>query len=598
MASVATGSTHRTHEAAQLHLRSSSILTGICSPALAMVIFVKLPNNGDSPTNSGAGGLSIATHTKNTAHSTTTDAAAPSVHNSATDTEPTTAYHPTPSTAEALVADDPRTVRMGTLVSLIVGSCVGAGIFALPQNVASVASPGAALIGWAITGVGMLCIAYVFQALATRKPHLDSGVYSYVRAGLGDFVGFASAWGYWLGTIIAQVGYATLFFSSLGYFLPLFNGSRPLLQAFAVSALTWAIFLVLSRGVRQAAVLNIVATIAKILPIVAFLVLVAFLGFHTEIFTADFWGHAATFGEKANQPSTLMDQVKGMMLFTVWAFIGVEGASTYSKRARHRRDISLATFIGYIVVFLLLISVSFLSFGVVPREELAAMGDNSMAGVLQATVGNWGATLINIGLCISVLGAYVSWQMLCAEPISLMAEDNLLPKIMGKTNTMGAPVVSQLVSAIVIQAFVVVFYLNQSTYTTMVQLATSLYLLPYAFSSLYLLFLTTRGEGIAHPDAGRQFDLSGPVIPARLNTIHLVLAVVAFGYSLWLIYAAQMRFVLLGTLLVLPGLIIYVLTRIKAGGRVFNLFEWVIATGVVGCGLYTFFGVLAGTITL
>lgn len=85
----------------------------------------------------------------------------------------------------------------------------------------------------------MLCVAFVFQALAHRKPHLDSGVYAYVRAGLGDFVGFSSAWGYWLGTIIAQVGYATLFFSSLGFFVPVFDGDHPLVQSLAVSALTW-----------------------------------------------------------------------------------------------------------------------------------------------------------------------------------------------------------------------------------------------------------------------------------------------------------------------------------------------------------------------
>ena len=251
-----------------------------------MVLLVKTSNNGSNPTN----GVAVPASSE-----------------------------PAPGTAETLVVDDPRTVRMGTLVSLIVGSCVGAGIFALPQHVASVASPGAAMIGWAITGVGMLCIAFVFQALATRKPHLDSGVYSYVRAGLGDFIGFASAWGYWLGTIIAQVGYATLFFSSLGFFLPIFDGSRPLVQAFAASLLTWVIFTVLSRGVRQAAILNVVATVAKILPIIAFLVLVAFVGFNPEVFTADFWGHAATFGENQDQSATLMDQVKGMMLFTVWA---------------------------------------------------------------------------------------------------------------------------------------------------------------------------------------------------------------------------------------------------------------------------------------
>ncbi len=491
----------------------------------------------------------------------------------------------TPSTAETLIQNDPRTVRLGTLVSLIVGSCVGAGIFALPQNIATVASPGAAMIGWAITGVGMLCVAYVFQALAQRKPHLDSGVYSYVRAGLGDFVGFTSAWGYWLGTIIAQVGYATLFFSSLGYFVPIFNGSHPLIQSLAVSVLTWGIFIVLSRGVRQAAMMNVIATIAKVLPILTFLVIVAFAGFHTEIFTGDFWGRAATFGDGHNEVSTLSSQVKGMMLFTVWAFIGVEGASTYSKRARHRKDVSLATFLGFVTVFLLLVAVSFLSYGVAPRDQLAAMGDNSMAEVLKLVVGPWGAAFISVGLCISVLGAYVSWQMLCAEPIMLMAQDGLLPKVIGKTNKMGGPVIAQFCSAVVIQLFILVFYLNESTYTTMVQLATSLYLLPYVFSSLYLLLLAVRGKGLTHPDAGRKFDLSGPPIAPRTNRIHLLLGVGAFAYSLWLLYAADLKFVLLGTLLVLPGLIIYIATRVKSGGRIFNPFEWVVAAIVVGSAL-------------
>lgn len=487
---------------------------------------------------------------------------------------------------------------MGTLISLIVGSCVGAGIFAIPQNIASVASPGAAMIGWLITGVGMLCIAYVFQALAQRKPKLDSGVYSYVRAGLGDFVGFASAWGYWLGTIIAQVGYATLFFSSLGFFIPLFDGSHSLLQATAVSALTWGIFLVLSRGVRQAAILNLVATVAKVLPILAFLGLTAFVGFHWDVFTSDFWGQAPTFGEGADQSSSLADQIKGMMLFTVWAFIGVEGASTYSKRARHRRDVSWATFFGFVIVFLLLTLVSFLSFGVASRETLAAMGENSMGEVLQIAVGPWGAGLISVGLCISVLGAYVSWQMLCAEPISLMAEDGLLPKIVGRTNQMGAPYVSQFISAVVIQIFIIVFYLNESTYTTMVQLATSLYLVPYVFSSLYLLFLATRGRGISHPDAGHKFDLSGPEVSGKTNRIHLLISGVAFVYSLWLLYAAELQFVLLGTLLIIPGMVVYVATRLKAKERIFNVFEWFIVTAVVISAIAAVWLITTGHITL
>ena len=54
-------------------------------------------------------------------------------------------------------------------MSLIIGSTIGTGIFALPQNAASVAGPGAMLIGWSIAGVGMLSVAFVFQILAKPK---------------------------------------------------------------------------------------------------------------------------------------------------------------------------------------------------------------------------------------------------------------------------------------------------------------------------------------------------------------------------------------------------------------------------------------------
>ena len=494
--------------------------------------------------------------------------------------------------------DSKDTVRLPVLISLILGACIGSGIFALPQNVANVASPGAAMIGWAITGVGMLCIAFVFQSLAQRKPHLDSGVYSYVRAGLGDFVGFASGWGYWLASIIAQVGYATLFFSSLSYFVPVFDGRNLLLNAVCVSVMNWVIFAVLARGIHQAAVMNLITTVAKLLPIAAFLILVIFLGFNTQIFTADFWGDALTFGDNGDEGASLSTQVKGMMLFTVWAFIGVEGASAYSRRAKTRRDVSLATLLGFLAVFVLLLLVSFLSYGVASREELAGMGDNSLAEVLKIVVGPWGGGLISAGLCISVLGAYVSWQMRCAEPITMMAQDGLLPKKLGHVNPSGAPVAAQLLSAIVIQLFIVVFFAAESAYTTMVQLATSLYLIPYLFGALYLVFLSTRGRGLQHPEAGRSINLDGPEVDTRTNRMHLVISVVAFIYSVWLFYAADPKYVLLGMVLVIPGMITYVITQRKAGRRVFNYFEWFIATVVTVAAVVALVLLAQGTIDL
>ena len=85
-------------------------------------------------------------------------------------------------------------LRLSALVALVVGSMIGGGIFSLPQNMAARAEVGAILIGWGITAIGMLTLAFVFQTLANRKPNLDSGVYAYAKAGFGDYMGFSSAW--------------------------------------------------------------------------------------------------------------------------------------------------------------------------------------------------------------------------------------------------------------------------------------------------------------------------------------------------------------------------------------------------------------------
>ena len=479
-----------------------------------------------------------------------------------------------------------RTVSVWTLVSLIIGSTIGSGIFALPQNIGSVASPGAMLTGWAIAGVGMLSIAFVFQILAVRKPHLDSGVYSYVRAGLGDFIGFTSGMGYWLGSVMAQVGYATLFFNTLGYYFPAFSNRWVL--ALSVSAMSWLIFYGLTRGLRQAAVMNAVTTVAKLLPILAFIVLVAFLGFSWDRFTMDFWGSHIPF----------TDQLKGIMLYTVWVFIGIEGASVYSKQARVRSDVGKATIIGFLSVLGLLVAVSTLSYGVLSQEELAALPDNSMGAVLEQVVGPWGGALISIGLCLSVLGAYVSWQMLCAEPIVLMALDGLLPRSMGSHNSNGSPVRAQLLSTLAIQFFVVVFFLSSASYNAMVQLATIMYLLPYIFSSIYLVLLTIRGKGLTHPHAGTRFDDSGPEVPRRDNRRHLIVGLIGSVYSLWLIYAADPVYVLLGALAVVPGLVPYIWTRRKHGDTLFNAFEKVVVGVVLVAAVIAVVGLVNGSLVL
>lgn len=114
----------------------------------------------------------------------------------------------------------PAKVSLAALTALVIGSMIGGGIFGLPAQMASAAAPGPLIIGWIITGIGMLVLAKVYQGLAVQRPDIEAGVYGYAKAGFGPYVGFSSAWGYWVSGWMGNVGYLVLLMSAVGVFIP------------------------------------------------------------------------------------------------------------------------------------------------------------------------------------------------------------------------------------------------------------------------------------------------------------------------------------------------------------------------------------------
>jgi arginine:ornithine antiporter/lysine permease len=109
------------------------------------------------------------------------------------------------------------------LTGMVVGSRVGAGIFSLSRTFGNATGPFGAIIAWIIAGSGIYMLARVFQSLAEPKPDLDAGVVAYAKAGFGDYPGFLSAFGYWIGSCIGNVSYWVLIKSTLGAFFPVFG---------------------------------------------------------------------------------------------------------------------------------------------------------------------------------------------------------------------------------------------------------------------------------------------------------------------------------------------------------------------------------------
>ena len=468
-------------------------------------------------------------------------------------------------------------LRLNALIALVVGSMIGGGIFSLPQNIAERAAGGAVLIGWGITAVGMLALAFVFQTLANRKPELDSGVYAYAKAGFGDYMGFSSAWGYWISAWMGNVGYFVLLFSTLGYFVPVFGQGNTPIAIGCASLLLWGVHFLVMRGIKDAAFINQLTTVAKIVPIVMFIVL-AGVAFKADIFTTDFWGH------ETPSLGSVMDQVRNMMLVTVFVFIGIEGASVYSGRAEKRSDVGKATVIGFIGVLALLVMVNVLSLGIMTQPELAKLQNPSMAGVLKHVVGEWGAILISIGLAISLLGALLSWALLCAEILYATAKDNTMPAFLKKENANHVPVNALWLTNGMIQIFLLITLVSAGTYTSLIYLASSMILVPYLWSAAYAVLLCVRGETYSNASRRRVKDL--------------VVGLLALVYAIWLLYAAGPKYLLLSALLYAPGVFFFAKAKHEQGEPLFKAIEQVIFGAVVIAALAAAYALYSGALTL
>ncbi|MDM0078158.1 basic amino acid/polyamine antiporter [Variovorax sp. J2P1-59] len=443
----------------------------------------------------------------------------------------------------------------GALVGLVVGSMVGAGIFALPAAFGRSTGVLGALIAWSIAGTGMLMLAFVFQSLSRRRPELDTGIYAYAKAGFGNYLGFASAVGYWIGACLADTACLILIKATLGQFIPAFGDGSTTVAIVSASVLLWAVQVLVLRGVKGAAALNSIATFAKMVPIVIFIV-VAAVGFKADIFALNFWG-----GEDRSL-SGVAHQVRGTMLATVFVFVGIEGASVYSRYARKREDVGFATVLGFLGVLCLLVLVTILSYGVLLRPELAALATPSMAGVMAELVGPWGLAFISIGLLISVLGNYLSWSLLAAEVLFSAANTKVMPAFLARENVNKAPVASLWLSNIVIQLFLLVTWFAEYAFTLALKMTSSMTLIPYLLVAAYALKLAWTGETY-------QAD-------ARARTVDWVRGAIATVYAMAMLFAGGLKFLMLAAVLYAPGTILYFIARREQKERLFTLPEMMV----------------------
>ena len=232
-----------------------------------------------------------------------------------------------------------------------------------------------------------------------------------------------------------------------------------------------------------------------------------------------------------------------------------------------------------------MVLVTLLPYAVLQRADIAGMRQPSMAGVLESVVGPWGAVFVSAGLLVSVLGAYLAWALICAEVMFAAGKSKDMPKMFARTNDNGVPHVAMWVTSIIIQVIVITTYWSRDAFSLMLNLTSATSLIPYLFVAAYGLMIARRGETYEVRPEERGRDL--------------ILASVAVVYTLFMLYAGGLKYILLAAILFAPGSMLYYMARREQGLAVFGkTSDWILFGVIAMAGIYGVYGLATGAISL
>lgn len=310
-----------------------------------------------------------------------------------------------PQNPDALL---PRELGTIQLSAGIFNYTVGSGIFALPAvAVASLgsAAPLAYLACAVIIGLVVLCFAE-----AGSRVSATGGPYAYVSAALGPLVGYVAGALLFLTGLAGAAAVSRLFAASLARLL----GIESALFEDAVIVAVFLLFGIINiRGVRTGARVVQVATVAKLVPLLAFVALGAFF-VKPDLLVWD----------EAPGASAVL-QASGVLIF---AFCGIESALVPSGEVRApARTVPRAVFIALGAATLLYLAIHLVAQGIL-GTALAEDRVTPLATAAQSFAGSAGRTVLIAGATLSMFG-YLSYAVL-ASPRSLFAfaRDGLLPR--------------------------------------------------------------------------------------------------------------------------------------------------------------------------
>ena len=400
-----------------------------------------------------------------------------------------------------------------------VGVMIGSGVFLLPATLAPYGS--ISFLGWLVTSAGAIFIALVLGRLSSRTRR-SGGFYVYSQEAFGDLTGFLMAWGYWIAIIFAITAISLAFAGYLGSVIPALGASNEIKMGVA-AVLIWTLTAINIKGVGSGALVQLITTILKIMP------LIIIIGLGLVAGTPD------NIPPYNPQNLSLPSALSATALLTMWAFIGIEaGVVAAEDVIEPEKTIPRAVVAGTLTATLLYISATAAVMMLVPVEVLA----ESEAPFVDAAkqLGSWGPGLIAFGALVSTAGSANGNVFLGGQMPMAVAIDGLAPKFLARRNKGHAPV-SALVISSVLATLLLLLNLNDTligAFTFLISMSTLCTLLPYAISAL---------AEIKHTGTS--------------SKLWLALAVLALAYSCMAMLGSGVKLLVWGLVLFLAGLPVY-----------------------------------------
>lgn len=414
------------------------------------------------------------------------------------------------------------------LVALVAGNMIGSGIFLLPSNLAQLGS--LSLVSWVITGLGTLCLAFVFARMSSLVLKVG-GPYAYAKETFGNFIGFQTAYSYWIAIwvgnaaiALAAVGYLSVFFPAL---------ANPFMASLVSIIFIWIFTFINIMGVHNAGIVQSVTMVLKLIPIL----FIAFVGWF--YFDPSFLFKSLNVTTPHQSNFSLITQAATL---TLWAFIGVESATVPSDSVKNpKRNIPLATFIGTIIAAVAYICSSTAIMGMLPNSQLQ-VSNSPFADAAAVILGPWGRGAVALGAIISSLGCLNGWILLQGQIPMAAGKDKLFPKIFQKINKRGVPAIGLVISSLLI-SIVLLLTISKNLvdqFKVTILVATLANLIPYLYVPVAEIILLRHKEN--------SFDKRAKII-----------AFLAIIYSFWAITGAGQDILSYGMILIFSTMPLYLL---------------------------------------